>query len=91
MKELKKLVSDANKLRYTHAIAKFLNQKRLDLVGKNILSVLILSNCHNRAERKAFVRQLRINKAIIKLCNLISEQIANILPTIKCTGNESKP
>ena len=79
MKELKKLVSDANKLRYSHAIAKFLNQKRLDLVGKNIVATLVLIDCHNRAERKAFVRQLRINKAIIKLCNLIVEQAAKLL------------
>ena len=90
MEELKKLVADANKLLYTHAIAKFLNQKRMDLICENIVSTLVLIDCHNRAERKAFVRQLRINKAIIKLCNLISEQIANILPTIKYTGNENK-
>ena len=91
MKELKKLVSDANKLRYTHAIAKFLNQKRMDLICENVVATLVLIDCHNRAERKAFVRQLRINKALIKLCNLIIIQAAKLLRTIKNTSNESKP
>ena len=89
MKELKKLVSDANKLRYTHAIAKFLNQKRMDLICENVVATLVLIDCHNRAEKKAFVRQLRINKALIKLCNLIIIQAAKILRTHKTTINES--
>jgi len=89
MEELKKLVADANKLLYTHAIAKFLNQKRMDLICENVVATLVLIDCHNRAEKKAFVKQLRINKAIIKFCNSIASQAAEILRTHKTTINES--
>jgi hypothetical protein len=79
MKEIKKLVSDANKLRYTHAIAKFLNQKRMDLICENVVATLVLIDCHNRAERKAFVRQLRINRSLIRFCNYIASQAVELL------------
>jgi hypothetical protein len=66
-----RLVKEMNAIRHSIAVADFINQKRFDLIGKNILSRIALFDCYCYAERKALIRQISANGHIVKICNFI--------------------